>query len=247
MSEEQPDSKKNFQLPNLQSLTSLIDESIFSVFKILDAVGLGAATKRGTWQVATGLLKQAFKLAFSFQVRGVENIPAMDPAIIVTRSSAGAYPILACLAVSESRPTRILHQVFDIEFFKITGIRSLLHEIDAIEVSDAKLPPPSLDILERFLLENELVGMTLAHEKREGDTKEIVDDTDVINVAINANVPIVPVQIPNVDDVLDVKTGRVSLNQKITVTICEPYTKHLEGVPASDCIDELQALINMVE
>jgi 1-acyl-sn-glycerol-3-phosphate acyltransferase len=240
MSDEQPQ-------PNLQSLTSLVDEGLFSVFKILDAIGLGAATKRGTWQVATSLLKQAFKLAFGFRVQGMENIPATGPAIICTRSSAGAYPIVACVAVAESRADRILHQVFDIEFFKITGIRSLLHEIDAIEVNDAKILPPSLDILATFLQENELVGMTLAHERRSGDEKEVVDDTDLIDLAIKASVPIVPVQIPNVDEVLDVKTGRISLNQKITVTICEPYTKHLEGVPASDCMDELQALINLIE
>jgi 1-acyl-sn-glycerol-3-phosphate acyltransferase len=226
-----------------QTLSSMIDEGLFSLFKVFEAVGLGNAFKQGTWSLATTGLREVLKNVFSLKVQGRENIPASGPAITCVKTTTGAYPFFAWVAVAESQ-NRMLHQAFDIEFFKMIGLRSALIWLDSIEVTDAQISAPRKETILKNLMDNELVGLSLEHVKREGETETNVPALDTIEIATRANVPIIPIQIDNAEGVIDIKSRKVSLNQKITITILPPYTKHLDQKkPAKDCIKELIPLL----
>ncbi|NMC08610.1 MAG: hypothetical protein GYA24_25600 [Candidatus Lokiarchaeota archaeon] len=228
-----------------QTLSSLIDEGLFSMYKVIEAVGLGTAFKRNTWNLSTGALKEILKGVYSLKVNGRENVPASGAAITCVKSSTGAYPILACVAVAESR-NRILHQAFDIEFFKILGLRSVLNWLDSIEVADGKLSGPEKDRIKKYVAENELIGLSIENARQAGDVEaeETVPAIDTIEVARDLGVPIIPIHISNADGVVDPKARKISLNKNITITIHPPYTKHLDkNSSVKDCLGELGTMI----
>jgi hypothetical protein len=230
-----------------QTLSSMIDESLFSLYKVAEAVGLGSAFKRNTWNLGTGALKEILKGIFNLKVNGRENIPPTAAAITCVKSSTGAYPFLAWVAVAESQ-NRILHQAFDIEFFKILGLRSALNWLDSIEITDGKVTIPEKETIKKYIAENELVGLSIEHVKQAGETEEIVPALDTIEIARDRGVPIIPIQISNADGVVDAKTRKVSLNQKISITILPPYTKHLDkNISVKDCLAELGSVIAPTE
>ena len=242
MSEEPPSTSSGKSSMSMQSITSLIDESLFSAAKVLEAIGLGFALRRGTWQVATAILRQVLKSVFNLKIQGRENIPVSNAAIICTKNSSGVYPLLACAAVTESQ-NRTLFQAFDIEFFKIPGIRSLLNTIESIEITNGEISEPNRDLIAKKLADGDLVGMTLENVKRADDSEQIVLNKSMIEIAVQANVPIIPIAIPNAEDVINIKTRKVSLNQRLSITIHEPYVAHLDGKNADNCLEELKNII----
>ncbi len=226
-----------------QTLSSLVDESLFSVYKVMEAVGLGAAFKRNTWSLGTGALKEILKGVFNLKVNGRENIPATGAAITCVKTSTGAYPFLAWVAVAESG-NRILHQAFDIEFFKIIGLRSALNWLDSIEIADGQVSGPEKETIKKYVAENELIGLSLEHVKQAGETEVVVPALDTIEIARDAGIPIIPIQISNADGVVDAKTRKVSLNKKISITIHPAYTKHLDKDNSfKDCFHDIGELI----
>jgi 1-acyl-sn-glycerol-3-phosphate acyltransferase len=226
-----------------QTLSSMIDESLFSLYKVAEAVGLGSAFKRNTWNLGTGALKEILKGVFNLKVHGRENIPATGAAITCVKTSTGAYPFLAWVAVAESK-SRILHQAFDIEFFKIVGLRSALYWLDSIEIANGKVSAPEKETIKKYVAENELIGLSLEHVKQAGETEEVVPALDTIEIAKDAGIPIIPIQISNADGVVDAKTRKVSLNKKISITILPPYTRHLDkNISFKDCLRDLGELV----
>ncbi len=230
-----------------QTLSSLIDETLFSMYKVLEALGLGVAFKRNTWNFGTGVLKEVLKGVFNLKVHGRENIPATGAAITCVKTSTGAYPFLAWVAVSESR-SRVLHQAFDIEFFKLLGLRSVLNWLDSIEIADGKVTTLEKETIKKNIADNELIGLSLEHVKQVGEVEEVVPALDTIEIAKDAGIPIIPIQISNADGVVDAKTRKVSLNKNISITILPPYTKHLDkNISFKDCLAELGELIKSKE
>nr|MDO8108959.1 1-acyl-sn-glycerol-3-phosphate acyltransferase [Candidatus Sigynarchaeota archaeon] len=225
-----------------QAFTSLIDESLFSVIKVIEAIGLGQALRNGTWQLGTMAMKEILKNVFNLKINGRENIPSSTAAIICTKNSSGAYPLLAWIAVAENG-NRILYQAFDIEFFKIPGLKSILNMLDSIEVTDGTISAPAKEHVAKKLGEKELIGMALENVKRLEDSEQIMLNADMIEIAKTSNVPIIPVAITNVDDVFDVKTKKISLNQKISITIHKAYTAHLEGKDSNENLEELKTIL----
>src|SRR5271157_1633623 len=228
---------------SLQSITSMIDETLFSAAKVLEAVGLGFALKRGTWQVSTAILRQVLKTVFNLKIEGREHVPESTAAIICTKNSSGAYPLLACAAVTESQQNRTLFQAFDIEFFKIHGVRSLLNMIECIEIMNGEISEPNRELIAKRLADGDLVGLTLENMVRADDNEQIVLNKGMIELAAQAGVPIIPIAIPNAEEIIDVKARKISLNQRLCITIHEPYSAHLDGNDADECLEELKNII----
>jgi hypothetical protein len=240
---QKPEKPASGRVVSSQTLSSMIDESLFSLYKVAEAVGLGAAFKRNTWNLGTGALKEVLKGVFNLKVQGRENIPPTGAAITCVKSSTGAYPFLAWVAVAESQ-NRMLHQAFDIEFFKILGLRSALNWLDSIEIVDGKVTVPEKENIKKYIAENDLVGLSLEHVKQAGEAEEVVPAIDTIEIARDRGVQIIPVQISNADGVVDAKTRKVSLNKSISITILPPYTKHLDkNIAVKDCLAELGSMI----
>jgi hypothetical protein len=244
---QKPEKPASGRVVSSQTLSSMIDEGLFSLYKIAEAVGLGTAFKQNTWNLGTGALKEILKGVFNLKVQGRENIPPTGAAITCVKSSTGAYPFLAWVAIAESQQ-RMLHQAFDIEFFKILGLRSALNWLDSIEIADGKVSGPEKETIKKYIADNELVGLSLEHVKQSGETEENIPALDTIEIAKDRGVPIIPIQVSNADGVIDVKTRKVSLNKKISITILPPYTKHLEkNISVKDCLGELGELLTPKE
>ena len=240
---ENSNNESNEKSPkSIQTFTSLIDETIFSAAKVLEAVGLGFAFRRGMWQVSTTILRQVLKSIFNLKIQGKEHVPASTAAIICTKNSSGVYPLLACAAVTESQ-NRTLFQAFDIEYFKITGVKSLLNMIESIEVTNGEISEPSKELIVKKLREGELVGLTLENVVRSDDSEQISFNKTMIELATQIGVPIIPIAIPNAEDIINIKTRKISLNQRLSITIHEPYIAHLDGKKSDKCIDELRGII----
>lgn len=240
---QKPEKPSSGRVVSSQTLSSMIDEGLFSMYKVLEAVGLGAAFKRNAWNLGTGALKEILKGVYNLKVQGREHIPARSGAIVCVKSSTGAYPFLACITTAEAQ-NRPLHQAFDIEFFKILGLRSVLNWLDSIEIADGKVSGPEKETIKKYIADNELVGLSLENVKQSGETEETVPAIDTIEIARDCGVPIIPVQISNADGVVDAKTRKVSLNKNISITILPPYTKHLDqNISVKDCLAELKELI----
>jgi len=244
VSEESPSTSTGKSPRSMQSITSLIDESLFSATKVLEAVGLGYAIRRGTWQVTTAILRQVLKTVFNLKIQGREHIPASNAAIICTKNSSGVYPLLACAAVTESQ-NRTLFQAFDLEFFKIPGVRSLLNAIESIEITNGEISEPNKDLIVKKLCAGDLIGLTLENVLRTDDSEQVVVNKSMIELATQARVPIIPIAIPNADDIINIKARKISLNQRLSITIHEPYIAHLEenGKDADECLAELKGII----
>nr|MDO8088054.1 hypothetical protein [Candidatus Sigynarchaeum springense] len=244
---QNPEKPAGSRVVSSQTLSSLIDESLFSVYKIIEAVGLATAFKRSSWNIGTGALKEVLKNIFNLKVHGRENIPATGAAITCVKSSSGAYPFLAWVAVAESQ-NRILHQAFDIEFFKIVGLRSVLNWLDSIEVVEGNIVGPEKERIKSYIRDNELIGLSVENVKQSGDKEEAVLSIDMIEIARDAGVPIIPVQISNAEGVVDARARKVSLNKKIAIAILPPYVKHLDkNASVKDCLVELRELVTPKE
>lgn len=240
---QKPEKPASGRIVSSQTLSSMIDEGLFSMYKVIEAVGLGTAFKRNTWNVGTGVLKEILKGVYNLKVQGREHIPATSAAIVCVKSSTGAYPFLACIATAEAR-NRPIHQAFDIEFFKVLGLRSVLNWLDSIEIADGKVNGPEKENIKKYITDNELVGLSIEHVKQAGEAEETVPAIDTIEIARDHGVPIIPVQILNADGVVDAKTRKVSLNKNISISILPPYTKHLDkNISVKDCLAELGGMI----
>ncbi|MEX2680597.1 MAG: hypothetical protein Q6373_003305 [Candidatus Sigynarchaeota archaeon] len=245
--EQNPEKPASSRVVSSQTLSSLIDESLYSMYKIIEAVGLGAAFKRSSWNIGTGALKEVLKNIFNLKVHGRENIPATGAAITCVKSSSGAYPFLAWVAAAESQ-NRILHQAFDIEFFKIIGLRSVLNWLDSIEIKEGGIIGPEKELIKKYLADNELIGLSVENVKKSGDKEEAVLSIEMIEIARDAGVPIIPIQISNAEGVVDAKARKILLNKKISITILAPYAKHLDkNSSVKDCLVELRELVTPKE
>lgn len=226
----------------MQTVTSLIDETLFSAAKVLEAVGLTFALRRGTWQVTTTILRQVLKTVFNLKIQGREYVPVSTAAIICTKNSSGVYPLLACAAVTESQ-NRTLFQAFDIEYFKIPGVRSLLNMIESIEVTNGEISEPNKELIAKKLCDGDLVGLTLENVARTEESEQIVLNKGMIELAAQALVPIIPIAIPNAESIIDVKARKISLNQSLSIIIHEPYLAHLDRKDTDACLEELGNII----
>ncbi len=244
---QNPEKPASSRVVSSQTLSSMIDEGLFSMYKFIEAIGLGTAFKQSTWSLGTGALKEVLKNIFNLKVHGRENIPPTGAAITCVKTSTGAYPFLAWVAVAESH-NRILHQAFDIEFFKIVGLRSALNWLDSIEIVEGIINGPEKERIKKYIADNDLVGLSVENVKLSGETEEAVLALDMIEIAKDAGVPIIPIQISNADGVVDAKTRKVSLNKKIEITILPPYSKHLDKNSSfKDCLLELRDLVTLKE
>ncbi|MHA1369171.1 MAG: hypothetical protein ACTSWN_15625 [Promethearchaeota archaeon] len=206
-----------------------IDDFTHMIFKIAGSVGLENILREGAWRSTINNMKLISKFLYSVTIDGNYNIPLKGPAVICTKISSGLYPFLACIAVEECT-RRKLYQVYNLEFFKVHALRSWLRYINAVPVLDGKLLQHDAELLKNKLAEGELIGLTL-YNKIYGDDPQDVqfkESDDVIKLAREGNAPIVPIAIPDIDDLLNIKTGRFSLNRKISMHVLEPYEGHFE-------------------
>ena len=97
----------------------------------------------------------------------------------------------------------------------------------------------------RKLDDHALVGLTLEHTRRENGGTTIVENASLVDIATAAKVPIIPVAVPNVENVLNIKSEKYTFNQRIHVKIHEPFTDHLDGKDAGDCMKALRAAITV--
>lgn len=226
-----------------QYVLSPVDELAFSAYKVAQAVGLSKSLQRSTWRVSMGSLGQALKNVYGLTVTGMQHVPRSGPAMICTKNSSGAYPFLACVGIAETSE-RILYQSFDHEYFKIYGLRSWFQYLESISVRHGVLDDHARAfILKKLRDDGDLVGLTLENMRRDDGSMETIKNEAMISVASEAKVPIIPVAIPNVDNVLNIKSERYTFNQRISVSILPPFTGHLEGMNAGDCLAALEALV----
>ena len=203
-----------------QYVLTPIDEGLYSVFKVASAVGLGHMLTKLTWRSSVGIIKQVLKNFFNLKIEGHEHIPRNKPAIICSRSSAGVYPFLAWIAVSDSTE-RILYQAFDGDFFTISGIRTWLYYLDSFSILDGFIDAHTEDFIHKKLADGELIGLTLENSKKDDNETKIVPSKQMIEIAKKNNVPIVPIATPNIDEIINIKEMKMSLNQKVVIKIHE--------------------------
>ncbi|MFX0100116.1 MAG: hypothetical protein ACFFCS_11095 [Candidatus Hodarchaeota archaeon] len=202
------------------------DDWTLSIHGVLDAVGLGTIMHKTIYQTVTQGFKSVFKLVYGLKVEGRTLVPLQEPAIICTKNSSGLYPFLAWIAVAEATP-RMLHQTFDRDFYAKPILRSLLQIMRGIPVMDGRIDTHCKERLKEKLLDKEIVGMTLENEVQEGEEEQartIIKDFTILDLANEMNVPIIPVNIPGIEDALDIKSEKFSVNKKVSIKICEPFT-----------------------
>lgn len=198
------------------------DDWTLSIHGILDAVGLGPVMHKTIYQTVTQGFKSAFKLVYGTEIEGRTLIPLKEPSIICTKNSSGLYPFLAWIVVAESGQ-RILHQVFDRDFYAKPILRSLLQITRGIPVMDGTIDAHCRQRLKEKLEDKELIGMTLENEVQEGEERKVIKDYQLLELATEMNVPIMPVNIPGIENALDINSEKFSVNRKIIMKVCEPF------------------------
>ncbi|MHA1684372.1 MAG: hypothetical protein ACTSUE_25775 [Promethearchaeota archaeon] len=202
------------------------DEFFIPILKMADTVGLGPALRRGTWQVSNSILNGVFKVLFKMDVTGRNYLIGTPNAVICTKYSSGIYPFIAW-NVTQNASGRKLFQAFDNVYFETPALRSLLYYCDCISIHDGIMDEFSREFLKEKLAAGEHVGLTLNNVLRGPEGNKIVKNLEVIRIAREARVPIIPVVVPGVEDTLDFKIEQLSLNRKISVNVLEPFEDHL--------------------
>lgn len=213
-------------------------------FKISEAVGLDHSLKRAAWNGSMQLLKALAKHLFNSTLQGRQNLLYDGPAIVLVKSTSGPYPLVSCVAVSEATGRKV-YQQFDNEYFTVPMIRSWLQYLGAVPVTDGKMLVHDKEFLAGRLAEGGLVGLGLHHEITDPETGEraTVKNLDVVELAVEAKVPIIPVIAPDIDGILDLRTGKVDLNRRVTMVALEPYEIE-DGDDQVDAIHEhLSAMV----
>ena len=227
-----------------QYVLSPVDEIAFSSYKVAEAIGLNKALQKSTWKMSMTALGNMLKGVYDFTVEGMQHVPRAGAAIILTKNSSGAYPFIACVAVAETSD-RVLYQSFDHEYFKVYGLRSWFHYLESISIHNGLLDDHSKAFVKRKLEDRNLVGLTLEHLKRDNGKVSTIENASLVDIATENKVPIIPIAVPNIENVLNIKSEKYTFNQRIHVTVREPFTGHLQGKSTDECFKALQDALHV--
>ncbi|MHA1794359.1 MAG: 1-acyl-sn-glycerol-3-phosphate acyltransferase [Promethearchaeota archaeon] len=202
-------------------ILQMSDEFFIPFLKMAETVGFSSTLQKSTWQASNRFITRLLRSLFNLTIEGRGNIPESGAGIICARNTSGIYPFIAWVTTYQSNERRVF-QAFDNEYFEIPILRSLLYYNYAFSITNGILDDHTRDLIIEKLLEGELVGLTLENMKKNNGDSTTIKNLDLINIAIQEKVPIIPIIVPNAQNVLDLKNGKFSFNQKIKVKILKP-------------------------
>nr|MDO8114171.1 lysophospholipid acyltransferase family protein [Candidatus Sigynarchaeota archaeon] len=236
--------------PLMQFVSKTILKPIDSVFDgMLKSVESAGLTKQIQYP---HYLNQDFfwwnvsKSFFNYEIFGSENVPPEgQPAVFCVNHQSLFDPLLYGVAVTHySR--RILHIMAKIELFETPLINAYIRWIYAFPVRRGEHDEKAYSTAIEFLKKGELVGMFPEGTLNGGGFNFLEPKIGAAKMAIEAQVPIIPVGLTGTDKIFPKGAKFPNFNARLLAKIGEPIHVHEKYFGKEPAHDELKGIMQSV-
>ena len=245
--QERTERKKN---PLMDFVKSAILEPVDSAFdgllRMVEQAGLTRQIQYPHYLSQDLFWWTVSKMFFNYEIFGSENVPPEGEAAVVCVNHQSMFdPLLYGVAITHySR--RILHIMAKVELFEMPIINAYIRWIYAFPVRRGEHDIDAYNAALDFLKKGELVGMYPEGTLNGGGLNLLPPKTGAARLAIEAEVPILPVGLTGPEKILPKGARTPNFNQKLTAKIGEPIYVHEKYFGKTPSHDELDGVMKHV-
>lgn len=248
--EQEKEGKKRGKNPLMQFLTKNVFKPIDSMFdgmlRVVEQVGLTRQIQYPYYLTQDSFWWNVSKLFYNYEIFGSENIPPEGQAAVVCVNHQSLFdPLLYGVAITHySR--RILHIMAKIELFETPLINAYIRWIYAFPVRRGEHDMNAYNTALSLLKQGELVGMYPEGTLNGGGYNFLKPKLGAARLAIDAQVPILPVGLTGPDKILPKGAKFPKFNEKLTARIGEPIWIHEKYFGKQPTREQLQEVMDYV-
>ncbi|MHA1370121.1 MAG: lysophospholipid acyltransferase family protein [Promethearchaeota archaeon] len=247
--EPDQDVKKNKKKnPFMQFITKTILKPIDGFFdgalRVVEQAGLTRNIQYPYYLTQDWFWWNFGRILYDFEINGIENIPPEGQgAVVCVNHESLLDPLFFGVSVTHYSK-RIIHIMAKIELFKMPLINAYIRWIYAFPVRrgehDTKAYETAVDLLKK----GELVGIYPEGTTNGGEYNLLKPKLGAARMAIDAEVPIIPMGLSGVGRILPRGSKFINMNQKMFANIGEPITMHEKYFgkqPTREDLEEIMA------
>jgi 1-acyl-sn-glycerol-3-phosphate acyltransferase len=250
MSEDQEAKKERKTNPVMDFLAKNVFKPLDSAFdgllRMVEQAGLTQQIQYPHYLSQDEFWWAVGRLFFNYEIFGSDNIPPNgEPAVVCVNHQSMFDPLLYGVAITHySR--RILHIMAKIELFETPIINAYIRWIYAFPVRRGEHDEDAYQAAMEWLKKGELVGMYPEGTLNGGGYNFLEPKTGAARMAIEAEVPILPVGLSGPEKIFPKGAKFPNFNQKLTAKIGEPIRIHEKYFGKEPTHDELMGVMTHV-
>ena len=177
---------------------------------------------------------------FEFEIHGSEHVPkdGMGGVVCVNHTSFLDQFIMGVAVAHETR--RVIHIMGKQEIFNTPLANAYFRWIYGFPIKRGTHDIESYNYALNLLKDGELIGMFPEATLNEGGKKFLKAKTGAIRLAIEAQVPLIPLSTSGADKIIGKDLKNFSLSQKLVAKFGEPITVHEKYYGKTPSYEQLQ-------
>ncbi len=241
--------KENPVMKFLSTVLKPVDSMFDGLLKMVENAGMTKQIQYPHYLNQDALWWTVAQQLFKFEIHGSENVPPEGkPAIFCVNHQSLFDPLIYGVTVTHySR--RILHIMAKQELFDTPGINAYIRWIYAFPVHRGEHDEVAYQTALDLLKKGELVGMLPEGTLNNGGLNFLEPKTGAARLAIEAQVPIIPVGMTGTDQVLAKGAKTPNFNVRLVSKIGEPIHIHEKyfGKPTPSHEDLMEIMNHVME
>jgi 1-acyl-sn-glycerol-3-phosphate acyltransferase len=185
------------------------------------------------------------KFFFNYEILGSENVPKEGAAVFCVNHQSLFDPLLYGVAVTHYT-RRILHIMAKIELFQTPLVNAYIRWIYAFPVHRGEHDVQAYETALNFLKQGELVGMYPEGTLNGGGYNFLQPKPGAAKMAIEAQVPIIPVGLTGVDKIFPKGAKMPNFNARLIAKIGEPIHVHEQYFGTDPTLEQLLGVMDHV-
>ncbi len=222
----------------------VIDGALIGALDLVKSAGLQRQFMYSNYLNADWFWHGLMKNLFDFEIHGAEHVPpeGKGGVVCVNHTSFLDQFIMGVSVAHETR--RVIHIMGKQEIFNTPLMNAYFRWIYGFPVKRGEHDTESFNYAMDLLKKGELVGMFPEATLNEGGTKFLKAKTGAVRMAIQAEVPIIPLSTTGADKIIGKDMKAVSLSRKLVARFGEPFTMHEKYFGKDPTRDELQDVMD---
>nr|MDO8118791.1 lysophospholipid acyltransferase family protein [Candidatus Sigynarchaeota archaeon] len=204
----------------------VIDGALIGALDLVKSAGLQRQFMYSNYLNADWFWHGLMKNLFDFEIHGAQHVPleGTGGVVCVNHTSFLDQFIMGVSVAHETR--RVIHIMGKQEIFNTPLMNAYFRWIYGFPVKRGEHDMESYNYAIDLLKKGELVGMFPEATLNEGGTKFLKAKTGAVRMAIEAEVPIIPLSTTGADKIIGKDMKAVSLSRKLVARFGEPFTMH---------------------
>ncbi|OLS13364.1 MAG: 1-acyl-sn-glycerol-3-phosphate acyltransferase [Promethearchaeota archaeon CR_4] len=204
----------------------LVDDAGYGIMKLLQPFGLDRQYQNTVENFSGQVVDAMCKIAFPYKAIDFEKyIPAVGPAVVAS-SHNSEWDVIMNAATIVNINKRYLWQMAKHSLFKIPVVNAWVRTHFAFPLRRGETDKDSMNFALDLLSKGELVGMFPEGTTNEGNGKLLEPHVGVMRLAIEADVPIIPLGVTGTENIYPKHGKMLNVGKSCVLRCGKPYNKH---------------------